>query len=129
MTEPGLAGVEPARAECYAHEVRALRNSTAVTFTTYRVTVFAIVEASEADLPHLQAAVAELARHAVDEAGCMRYDVHVSIQAPTRMIIYEIWVNDAALELHRHSAHVAQFKRSLDGTTAKVWASQFEVLT
>ena len=93
------------------------------------LTVFAILEASEADMPRLQVAVAELARHSSDEAGCMRYDVHVSLKAPTRMIIHEIWAHDAALDLHRLSAHVAHFKTSLGGTNAKIWVSPFDILT
>ena len=93
------------------------------------LTVFAIVEASEADMRHVQAAVTDLARDSVVEEGCLRYDVFASVKLPTRIVIHETWVHNAALEEHRTSAHVAAFKASLEGTTAKLWASQFEALT
>lgn len=92
------------------------------------LTVFAIIEAPEADLLRVQAAVAELARHSAGELGCLQYDVHLSVKSPARLIIHEIWAGAAALECHRGAEHVARFRASLDGTTARVWASQFQML-
>ena len=91
-------------------------------------TVFAIVEVSEADLPRLQDALADLARHSAAEAGCVQYALHVSVKVPTRIIIHEIWASDTALDLHRQSPHVAEFKRALGGTSTNVWASTFDML-
>jgi quinol monooxygenase YgiN len=91
-------------------------------------TVFAIIDASEADLGHVQEAVSELARQSISEVGCLRYDVYQSRKNPVRLINHELWTDDTALERHRASCHIARFKAKLDGTTAAVWASHCERL-
>lgn len=90
--------------------------------------VFAILEASHAEMGLVQAAVAKLARLAAAKPGCLRYDVYLSIEEPTRLIIHEIWANEEALRNHRGSVHIARFRSSLNGTTAKVRASPFFLL-
>ena len=92
-------------------------------------TVFAIIEASEADMRLVQAAVADLARQSAAEPECLRYDAHLSVKDPKRLIIHEIWGSKVALQKHRESVHVAQFKASITHTTATVWASAFHLLS
>jgi quinol monooxygenase YgiN len=94
-----------------------------------QVTVFAIVDADAPDMPKVRSAVAKLAERSAAEPGCLRYDVHLSTKAPERLILHEVWADAAALERHRRSDHVAAFKAALDGTSAKVWASPFRILT
>lgn len=91
-------------------------------------TVFAVIEASESDMRLVQAAVANLARQSAAEPECLRYDAHLSLKEPTRLIIHEIWGSEKALQSHRESVHVAQFKASLIRTSAKLWASAFHLL-
>lgn len=92
-------------------------------------TVFAVIEVSEPDLPLLKAAVARLALMSAAEPGCLRYDAYLSDKVPTRLILHEIWASEDALQHHRGSDHVAQFKASITDTTARVWASPFQVLS
>ena len=92
-------------------------------------TVFAIIEASEADIQLVQAAVADLVRQSAAEQECLCYDAHLSVKEPMRLIIHEVWGSEKALQSHRGSVHVAQFKASLIHTSAKVWASAFQVLS
>jgi quinol monooxygenase YgiN len=92
-------------------------------------TVFAIIEASDGDMLLVGVAVADLARHSAAEPGCLRYDAHLSVKKPTRLIIHEIWESEKALQSHRDSVRVAQFKSSLSHTSAKVWASAFQPLS
>jgi quinol monooxygenase YgiN len=92
-------------------------------------TVFAIIDASRADMPLVQAAVANLARQSAAEPECLRYVAYLSVKEPTRLIIHEIWGSEEALQSHRKSIHVAQFKDSLIQTSAKVWASTFHALS
>lgn len=87
------------------------------------LTVFAIVDAAAPDMTVVQAAVAQLAKDSAAEPGCLHYAVHLSIHPPQRLILHEIWSDDAALQRHRNSAHVAVFKAALAGTTVTVWAS------
>ena len=92
------------------------------------VTVFAVVEVPDTDLGHVKEAVSKLANHSILEAGCLRYDVYQSRKHPIRLIIQELWADDAAIDRHRGSAHVKAFKAALSGTAVQVWASQCETL-
>jgi quinol monooxygenase YgiN len=92
------------------------------------ITVFAIIEVPDADMIHVKEAVSELARQSILEAGCVRYDVYRSRKHPVRLIIQELWADDAAIERHRGSSHVKAFKAELAGTEAQIWASQCETL-
>lgn len=91
------------------------------------LTLFAIVETSEADLPCVEVAVVALARQTRAETGCVQYEMYVSTKLPRRLIIHEIWSDEAALDRHLRSESVAQFKQALGGTTAKVWVSRFQM--
>jgi len=95
---------------------------------TNPLTVFAILEISEVDMAHVQGAVSELARQSISEPGCIRYDVFHSLKEPVRLIIHEVWTDDSAIEVHRRSLHMAEFKAALNRTTARLWASQCQLL-
>lgn len=93
------------------------------------ITVFAIIESPPADMAAVISAVAELARKSIREPGCLRYDPQLSVKTPSRLILHEVWADEAALEQHRRMDHVAQFREVLDRTGAKAWASAFLPLT
>ena len=95
---------------------------------TNPLTVFAIIEASEADRPHIEAAVAILACSSLDEPGCLQYDVYASVKEPGRLIIHEIWQDEGTLDLHRRSESVVRFKQRLVGRNAKLTACVYRKL-
>jgi quinol monooxygenase YgiN len=39
------------------------------------------------------------------EAGCLRYDVHISPKNPRRVVLTEVYANEAALNSHRETEH------------------------
>ena len=43
------------------------------------------------------------------EPGCLRFDVLEPEDQPDRIMLYEIYENDAAFQAHMKSAHFAQF--------------------
>lgn len=43
-----------------------------------------------------------------DEPGCLRFDVAVQPEDPSRFFVYEIYDNEAAFEEHKNSAHSAR---------------------
>jgi quinol monooxygenase YgiN len=92
------------------------------------VTVFAIIEVPDADIKQVNVAVSELARLSILEADCLRYDVYQSRNHPVRLIIQELWADDSALERHRGSSHVKNFKTALSGTGTQIWAGQCGLL-
>jgi quinol monooxygenase YgiN len=53
------------------------------------------------------------------EPGCLVYRAHRSIQDPELFLFYEMYVDDAAFELHRTAPHLAAFRerREKEGLT------------
>lgn len=44
-----------------------------------------------------------------DEPGCRRFDVVEPRGEPDRILLYEIYDDEAAFEAHRHTTHYAHF--------------------
>lgn len=51
------------------------------------------------------AAMREAAARALDEPGCLAYRFHQSIDDPDAFLVYEEYVDEAALEAHVQTAH------------------------
>jgi quinol monooxygenase YgiN len=53
------------------------------------------------------------------EPGCLVYRVHRSTKDPELFLFYEMYVDDAALELHRNAPHLAAYRqrREKEGLT------------
>ena len=53
------------------------------------------------------------------EPGCLVYRVHRSIKEPELFLFYEMYVDDAALDLHRKAPHLAAYRlrREKEGLT------------
>jgi quinol monooxygenase YgiN len=47
----------------------------------------------------------ELAARSREEPGCLQYVVHRSTSTPDTFVLYEQYVDDAAIAAHRSSAH------------------------
>jgi len=50
------------------------------------------------------------------EDGCINYDFAIDIADPTRLIVFERWRDQAALERHTQSPHIAAWRAA--GATA-----------
>ena len=59
-------------------------------------------------------AARENAGHARNEPGCLRFDIIQDREDSNRFRLYEIYRDDAALAVHRETAH---FKRYIETTT------------
>lgn len=51
------------------------------------------------------------------EAGNLRYDLHQDIKNPNRMVFFEIWQSQAAVDEHGATAHFQSFLHAIDGKT------------
>ncbi|SEF06721.1 Quinol monooxygenase YgiN [Rhizobiales bacterium GAS188] len=49
------------------------------------------------------------------EVGCQRFDVLVGPEDPRRFVLYEIYDNDGAFELHLLSCHYKTFAQAIEG--------------
>ena len=50
-----------------------------------------------------------------DEPGCLRFDVNQSATDPTLFLMYEQFVDQAAVDAHGKTPHIADFVRRRDG--------------
>jgi quinol monooxygenase YgiN len=47
-----------------------------------------------------------------DEPGCTRFDVLAPADGADRVVLYEIYADDAAFDAHRRTEHYARFKEA-----------------
>ncbi|HLW91535.1 MAG TPA: putative quinol monooxygenase [Roseiarcus sp.] len=52
------------------------------------------------------------------EGGCQRFDVLVDPDEPRRFVLYEIYDDDAAFEVHLGSPHYQSFAAAIEGEVA-----------
>lgn len=53
------------------------------------------------------------------EPGCLQFDVMQDPKNPAHFAVYEIYKDQAAVDAHRSSAHMAETAKVLPGLTAK----------
>ena len=53
------------------------------------------------------------------EDGCSVYSLHVDVNAPKTLLLYEVWRDQAALDAHDKTDHVARFIRDLPSLVLK----------
>jgi quinol monooxygenase YgiN len=70
--------------------------------------VVADVASRPDDADVLGSALRELAEACRDEPGCLSYDLYRSVDEPHRYVSVEKYVDSAAFEAHRTSAHFAR---------------------
>ena len=58
-----------------------------------------------------------------EEEGCVAFDVYVDTSNPNRYLLYELYADEAALEVHRTSSRLARSRTTLDPamTSRSVW--------
>jgi quinol monooxygenase YgiN len=64
---------------------------------------------AQEDRPKVLAAVRQLAEASRKEPGCITYIPHETAGDPTRIMIYEQYRDEAALEAHRASPHFHEY--------------------
>ena len=69
-------------------------------------TVIAIFHARPGKEAELRAALIGLLAPTHNEAGCLNYDVHQSVDDPAKFLFHENWTSQAHLDAHLQSAHV-----------------------
>ncbi|MEO8537989.1 MAG: putative quinol monooxygenase [Betaproteobacteria bacterium] len=85
------------------------------------LTVVATIRAAHGKGEALAALLAEQAAAVRSaEPGCLVYRVHRSTGDPDRFLFYETYADEAALDAHRKSPHLAAFRerRERDGLSA-----------
>jgi quinol monooxygenase YgiN len=71
--------------------------------TNKALVVVATLKAKAGKGPELRKVFEELERYSRTEEGCIKYDLHQSIDDPDTLLFYEIWTGEEALALHAKS--------------------------
>jgi len=74
------------------------------------LTIIAIVQAKEGREKELEQLLLTLVERTRKETGCIRYDLHRHLDRQGKFIFYESWTDSAALEQHRKTPHIAEFR-------------------
>ena len=64
-----------------------------------------------------------------EEEGCLQFDVYVDRTDPNRYALYELYADQAALDVHRFSERLARFRDITDPMVARrrIWTVGEEV--
>ncbi len=67
----------------------------------------------------LRAALLDLTVATRSEDGCLRYDLHESVDDPDVVVFYEVWATPAAHAAHDSTEHVTSFVARIPVLTAE----------
>ena len=74
------------------------------------------------------AAAVEMQRATLEEPGCNAYRFSFAIDDPDLVCIFEEWIDQAALDAHFATAHMAAFQAKLaDIVAGAVGATKYEI--
>jgi quinol monooxygenase YgiN len=73
----------------------------------------------------VRAALSALVAAVRQEPGCLEYNAHVHAQDQTRVLFYERWQDQAALDVHAKAAALTDFRAAMDSRFAGPSELQF----
>ena len=68
--------------------------------------------------------LAHRARSLRDEPGTLQFDVLVPREDASKLLLYEVYQDDAAFEAHRNARSIAQFREESAGLGIKISATR-----
>ena len=77
--------------------------------------VLAEATLGEGALDKARAAFTAMIETSREEEGCISYSYAVDVLDPNKLIIVEKWVDEAALDYHFSTPHMATFQKALGG--------------
>jgi quinol monooxygenase YgiN len=72
--------------------------------------VFATIPATPGKEEALKQAFLELIPVVLTEPACQRYELYQSAENPTRLIMHELWDDEAGLQAHSQMPHMNAFR-------------------
>ena len=64
------------------------------------------------------------ARSLKDEAGTLQFEVLVPREDDTKLLVYEVYRDDAAFDEHLNAVSIARFRNETDGMFEKIYATR-----
>ena len=80
--------------------------------TSMALVVVATLKVKAGKGAELCKAFQELERNSRTEEGCIKYDLHQSIEDPDTFLFYEIWTGEEALALHANSDFMNAWRKT-----------------
>lgn len=82
------------------------------------VTLIVILRAREGQETLLEAELRALVSPSRKEEGCLRYDLHRSIDTPGALMLHEVWTSREAHTEHTHTPHFLRWNARKDALLA-----------
>ena len=82
------------------------------------VTLIVILRAREGQETLLEAELRALVGPSRREEGCLRYDLHRSVDAPGELLLHEVWATREAHTEHSHTPHFLRWNARKDALLA-----------
>ena len=82
---------------------------------TNTLTVVAKIIAQADKVELVKAEMEKLIAPTLLDEGCLQYDLHQDNADPAVFIFYEQWQNEACLQAHLNTAHIARYMQAVDG--------------
>ena len=82
------------------------------------VTLMVILRAREGQETLLEAELRALVGPSRREEGCLRYDLHRSVEAPGALLLHEVWATREAHTEHSHTPHFLRWNARKDALLA-----------
>jgi quinol monooxygenase YgiN len=82
------------------------------------VTLIVLLRAREGQETILEAEVRALVSPSRKEDGCLRFDLHRSVEAPGALLLHEVWASREAHTEHTHLPHFLRWNARKDSLLA-----------
>jgi quinol monooxygenase YgiN len=82
------------------------------------VTLIVLLRAREGQETILEAELRGMVAPTRKEDGCLRYDLHRSVDTPGALLLHEVWESRAAHTEHTHSPHFLRWNARKDALLA-----------
>lgn len=90
--------------------------------------IVATIDAKPECVTVVENALREMLAPTRAEEGCLQYELNRDLDQPTRLMMIERWTDEAALERHTATPHMARLRRALDGRVERTSFSRLAQL-
>ena len=85
-----------------------------------KIVLFARLQVKADRIEQLKTAALKIVADSRNEAGCVNYDVHQSIEDETLFFWHETWANKAALDEHFATPFFGEFFKTVEAVAAEL---------
>lgn len=79
-----------------------------------RITIVAVLKGRPGNAKQIRDELLTVAEASRAEDGCLEYAVHESHAYPEQFVLYETWMNEAALAEHLAAPHYLKYRKAVE---------------